>query len=322
MEWYIRSCGVGPEHGYGWVRVDQGGQKRLEPAVLKTLKMYDLVEHEVFSVGLERSDEKLVLLVTGLKVEQSRDYQRRRVSNSMVCTGVSTDEPTLRAIAAHALRGGLDVLVDQAIQSDFDPKGVGFLVAPDLVAHLREQKAAGSAEPRVLDSRIGKNEEHLRRDLAEELDACQLPRRNGPLVVVTRNTDGGRMRLARVWRGVSRLVFVRSGEAGSEWHDSVEIALNFQGKDLSHIDWSGADLRYADLSETNLSYANLSKADLRHANLSKANLSHANLKGADLRSTNFWRAFYFATEFQGAVGNKATTWPFLMTPIGIVEREM
>ncbi|NJN65710.1 MAG: pentapeptide repeat-containing protein [Chloroflexaceae bacterium] len=239
----------------------------------------------------------------------------------MVGAGVSADEPTLRAIAAHALRGGLDVLVDQAIRSDHDPHGVGFLVSPDLVAHLREQKAAGSAELRVADHRIGANEERLRKDLAAELDGCQLPRRNGPLVVVTRNTDGGRLRLAKVWRGLSRLVLVRDGEAGNEWHDAVEIALNFQGKDLSHACFSGADLRYADLSETNLSYADLSQADLRHANLSKANLSHANLKGADLRSTNFWRAFYFATEFQGAVGNKATTWPFLMTPIGVVERE-
>lgn len=316
MECYIRSCGKGSEHGYCWVNLTIEGQNRVEPTMLAGLKISDLIEHEAFSVGLERRRNVLVLLITGIRASGS-DYQRRRITHSLALRAPPDQETTLRAVAAKALRGELEQMFETGIRFRNRPDGVGFVVRSNLLS-LVLLHAAGGADPSPQEGRIGKDTPTLRASLAQELDTHTLPTREGPLVLVTRNTDPGRLRLANLWRALSRLFDAHKNDADCEWQEMYRVPLNLQGKDLRHSNLQDIDLRYANLSRSDLRYADLSRSDLRHADLSQTNLAHANLSGADLRYTNFWRAFYFFTEFRGAIGNNETRWPFFFFPIGAI----
>lgn len=316
VECYVRSCGGGPEHGYCWIHFAPEQQYRIESTILTTLQCYDLIEHEAFSLGIERGGDQLALIITGLKASRG-DYQHRSITHSLAFRAPARQESTIRAIAAAALRGELEQMVDYAIQRDTQPGGVGFVVHPALLDAM-PSRAAGQAEPFPQEGRIGKNTTRLRLGLAHELNTHSLPSRSGPLVVVTRNTDPGRLRMANVWRGLSRLFDTERDDDECEWQEMYRVPLNLQGKDLRYADLQGLDLRYANFSRSDLRYANLSRSDLRHANLSQTNLAHANLSGADLRDTKFWPAWHFFAKFRGAIGNRETRWPLLIPPFGAV----
>lgn len=324
-EYYIYSCGSGPVCDTCWVRTTPEGQERSDPAILAGLKIREFGGDTVHSIGLERSGDRLVLLVTGLVPTEGNDIQQKRHS-SLACAGASADEAVLRGIAAAALRGSLNNLVDQAILPDPDTNGTGFRVARSLVEQLSGLRAPDSLPLLIADAFIGRNSGTLRVNLARVLDTHVLPATEGPLVVVTEGVEPGVLERAGVWRSLTDRYAMDDDTSPSVWQPLPGRRLDLsrrdlRGVDLKHISLRGADLTYADMTakdlegtdlrEADLRYANLSEATLRRANLSGADLRHANLYGADLRSADMAGANLWWARLNGAVYNPETRWSFI-----------
>jgi outer membrane murein-binding lipoprotein Lpp len=219
---YVQSCGVAQEHGYCWV--DENQKIEEEPDLVKKAK--DLIESEAPSVVLARNGDKLLLLVTGLKSSERRDYRGRTIRNSVAWVGQDTDEPTLRSIAARALLGSLEKEIDGAVKSGGEK---GFEVSFEKIKTLTEA-TTNPAKSELLDSdkekqKIGRTSDKLKRELASDLEKYRLPRQEPehksdnqqfvPLVVVTGIQDEETLQKAGVWRGLSSLV-----DSNSEnWED-------------------------------------------------------------------------------------------------------
>jgi len=173
-------------------------------------KIYDLIQLNAFSVVLARYDNKLLLLINGLEANKQRiDFQRRAVRNSVVCISSDSDddEAVLRGLAAEVLkdRPEMAALVDKYVTFDSKEEEVGFKVDPALIEALGQFRAEKSK--RVLSKGVTgqKDSEQLWRDLANQLKSDQLPKQEGPLVVVTKFKDAQKLRKAGVWRGASEL---------------------------------------------------------------------------------------------------------------------
>jgi hypothetical protein len=203
MEIYVQSCGIGQEHDYCWLNESQKIVE--EPGLVKQVK--NLIQSEAPSIVLARNSDKLLLLVTGLKSSERRDYRGRTIRNSVGWIAQDTDENecTLRAIAARALRGSLGEDIDHAVDSRGE---TGFEVSFNKIQQLA---ATATAEKQQLPLEREKQEikqasKEDKEKLAEELEQYCLPKQKVPLVVVTGIQDKETLEKARVWRGMSKLI--------------------------------------------------------------------------------------------------------------------
>lgn len=224
MEFYVQSRGVAQEHDYCWL--DENHNIIEAHPLVKKAK--DLIESEAPSVVLARNSGELLLLVTGLKSSERKDYRGRTIRNSVAWIAQDTDENecTLRAIAARALLGSLETEIDGAVKSGGEK---GFEVSFEKIKTLTKAKT-NPAKSELLDSdkekqKIGRTSDKLKRELASDLEKYRLPRQEPehksdnqqfvPLVVVTGIQDEETLQRAGVWRGLSSLV-----DSNSEnWED-------------------------------------------------------------------------------------------------------
>lgn len=196
MRVYVMSAGASPEHDYRWTKDGQSA----EPSPLSRYPDLEaVVDQQAPSVAIARSDGRLVLFITGLQTG-STDYQNRPIRNSLFIVG--GDEPLLRDLAATALEGGLAGKVEEHIGLGGP---LGF--SPDM--QWFEELSARSVQDE--DAPKSKNQvaattEELRGDLARQLREYRLPRRDGILVLSTRNVSTETMAREEVWRGLSNLV--------------------------------------------------------------------------------------------------------------------
>ncbi|KYC36115.1 hypothetical protein WA1_40975 [Scytonema hofmannii PCC 7110] len=199
MKIYVQSRGFSQDYDYCWLPE--------VPPILRQYRINDLIQSESPSVVLGRYDNKLLLLVTGLEASERTDFQGRKIRNSVAWVGEDSEanEQKLRAIAAYALRGLLDTDLDKAVKFGGDS---GFEVCFDTISHFKvDEVKLFNAK---LESKIGKNSEYLRNDIAYELEERCLPKGNSfnniPLVVVTGIKSVNALKQANVWRGLSNLV--------------------------------------------------------------------------------------------------------------------
>jgi len=210
FEFYIQSRGRGQEHDYGWVKVTPKGQTPLEPSMLREKNIYELIQPNAFSVVLARYNNQLLLLINGLDANKERvDYQRRAVRHSVVCISSDSDddEVVLRGLAAKALkdRPQMAKLVDRHLAFDSKEEEVGFKVDLALIEALRQFPVSKSESILSKDVTGQEDSEQLWPQLAADLETHQLPKQEGPLVVVTKFKDAQTLREAGVLRGVSEL---------------------------------------------------------------------------------------------------------------------
>ena len=169
-----------------WVK---DGQKSSAPKILKRFE--SSIKTETFGLVLGRYRNQLLLLITGLEAKKNNGDLQPVVHNDIAIVLQSSDEAdkVLRGIAARALRdkGAFEDLVAEKVVSNREP-GVGFTVNKSLYSQLKDLSTA-SWEPDT--------PEH-REDVAKKLDSSQLPKENGPLVVIT----GGSSQPEGVWLGL------------------------------------------------------------------------------------------------------------------------
>lgn len=208
MEIYVQSRGVAQEHGYCWF--DENKNIVEAPDLVKEAK--ELIESEAFSVVLARKNKELLLLVTGLKSSERKDYRGRTIRNSVAWIAQDNDEHecTLRAIAAHALRDSLKKDIDGAVESGGEK---GFKVSFEKIQKLTADATADAKAETLELPKPRKNKEikyaskENKDKLADELAKYRLPQHESfPLVVVTGIQDKETLEKARVWRGMSNLV--------------------------------------------------------------------------------------------------------------------
>jgi len=208
MEIYVQSRGVSEKNGYCWLQIVENSQQRVdEPLPIKKFK--DLLQTEALSILLARENNQLLLLVTGIKASTRTDFMGRTIRNSVAWIGKESDECILRAIAIRALESfrGEDSLkeeIDAAVKPDVED---GFQVNFDA---LKAQELAkiveveNNAPDKNIEIGLSNNEENEKK-LLQDLKGCQLPDKQGPLVVFTGIKSQSALKEAGVWRGYSSL---------------------------------------------------------------------------------------------------------------------
>ncbi|MCC5631918.1 hypothetical protein LC613_29960 [Nostoc sphaeroides CHAB 2801] len=234
MEIYVQSAGVSQEHDYSWQKITDNGQTPTnEPSQIRGFKY--LLENESPSLLLARDAGKLILLVTGMKASQRKDYRGRTIRNTVawICQDTEENEQKLRGIAVISLRAELDNKIDNAINNGGE---YGFEVSFNEMRNLKVLTTKNSAPSKVfmLAENSNKNREELANILVEE----SLPKtENGTeaLVVVTGIKAENTLKEARVWRGLSTLVqnkgFVRYTPPNI-YKKSPETAQTNQGNNI------------------------------------------------------------------------------------------
>jgi hypothetical protein len=199
MKIYVQSRGYSQDYDYCWLPE--------APLILKKNGVNNIIQSESSSVVLARYDGELVLLVTGLEASERIDFRSRKIRNSVAWVVADTEdnERKLRGIAAYALRDLLKDDIDKAVQFGGE---YGFEVAFDAIRQLHIEEARDFDVKS--ESKLGKNSEFLKNDLAYELEERSLPKGNGfsntPLIVVTGIKSESALMQAGVWRGLSNLV--------------------------------------------------------------------------------------------------------------------
>lgn len=208
MEIYVQSRGVSEKNGYCWLQIAENSQQRVdEPLPIKKFK--DLLQTEAPSILLARENNQLLLLVTGIKASTRTDFMGRIIRNSVAWVGQKDDEDILRAIAIRALQSfrGEDSLkeeIDAAVKPDAEE---GFQVNFDA---LKAQELAKIVEvenndpDKTIEIGLSNSEENVTK-LVKDLKECQLPDKQGPLVVFTGIKSQSALKEAGVWRGYSSL---------------------------------------------------------------------------------------------------------------------
>ncbi|MEC4813279.1 MAG: hypothetical protein SAK29_08425 [Scytonema sp. PMC 1069.18] len=207
MKIYVQSRGQSQDQDYCWIHITDKGQQKESPNLPK--EVINLIESDDFSVVIARFSGQLLLLITGLKSGRA-DFQRRVIRNSIAWLGQDSDEPQFRGLAANALRGFLARDIDTIVKFSTIEKE-GFQASWKEIQQLTGKNKVENLPP---DSKrkIGKNSEFLRKQLAEELEKCQLPQQEGPLVVVTGIKARETLEKASVWRGLSNSVGTENWE--------------------------------------------------------------------------------------------------------------
>ena len=120
MDVYVQSAGREPEHDYCWLSVCKKGRffRKYPPHICEINR---LIQSEASSVLLNRYDEDLVLVVTGLRAKERKDYCGRTVRNSVLWAGSVNEEKAFRHLAAKILldlkdgKGEIIDIIDNAI---------------------------------------------------------------------------------------------------------------------------------------------------------------------------------------------------------------
>ncbi len=214
MKIYLQSCGFTQDDDYSWLKITETGQSPEIPVILRKtipttngnqILITDLIQSESPSILIARIEHELLLLVTGLKAKERRDFRGREVRNSLALITDNSDESVIRVLAASALRELLKDEIDDLIRFGGE---WGFEVSSQAINQLiekyrQEYPGVGLANQ---DYRVGKNSQNTREYLAFELEDKQLPHINGVLVVVTGIKTEENLQNAQVWRGLSNLV--------------------------------------------------------------------------------------------------------------------
>lgn len=222
MQIYVNSRGESQDEDYCWLKITQDRQpseipfflaKPIQTEAGDQVRISDLIQSEAPSVVLARKNGNLILLVTGLDSSERRDFVGRKIRNSVAWLGGNSDEPYLRGLAAKALRekDWLKDKVDKAVTFGGE---YGFQVAFEEISELSEGKVGNNfvdSQDKVGKNsqtlrKVGKNSQVLREKLALELEQYELPKEDGPLVVVTGIQEESALKNAGVWRGLSSLV--------------------------------------------------------------------------------------------------------------------
>lgn len=103
MDTYIKSRGISQDHC--WLNIDFHEKEhhiRQEPPIPE--KFTDLIDTDTYSLVLGRSDNKLILLVTGLKTSKHTDNRTRPIRNSVAWVGATNeDEQFIQYLTVQAL---------------------------------------------------------------------------------------------------------------------------------------------------------------------------------------------------------------------------
>lgn len=201
MKIYTQSRGRSPDFEYCWL-----------PETPPHLNMVSgLIQSESPSIVITRFNRELMLLVTGMESSDRIDFRDRPVRNSVawVCDENYDNERHLRAIAIQALRGLLGSEIDKAIrfggQNGFEFSQADIEKISQAI--LREEELESQPlESSELTSKVGKNLEALKDDLAFRLQRYSLPKKYDILVVVTGNKARDTFVQAGAWRALSNLI--------------------------------------------------------------------------------------------------------------------
>jgi len=203
MNIYVKSRGV--SKGYSWS--DQNQQEIANPPMLK--EGIKIVDSDNFSLVLYRLEGRLFLLITVLETKNRTDNRTRRIRNSVLWVGDSSDEATLRSLSIQALNGELATKVDRAIVSENNDQG--FKV--DFEQLKTENIGLQSVENSPADfNKIG-NLSACKDDLIGDLKKYSLPKHAGMLVVVSSTVSQSNLEQNQVWRGLSDAI------SDDEWID-------------------------------------------------------------------------------------------------------
>jgi len=214
MTIYVHSRGKSQEHDYNWL--EEASQISVIPEVLKSIKPEELINSQKPSMILARSGGQLILLVTALTTRDGRtDFMRRQIRNviAWVETDTSASERVLCKIAAQALNGELDRLVDSAVTNNAESQygfTADFTQLKAIENTLNNQGDDQDTDRQKYnpdtDLKVGKNSEPLRSDLAEQLAEYGLPKPTDGtqlLVVATTLKSFDGLTSKNVWRGLS-----------------------------------------------------------------------------------------------------------------------
>lgn len=201
MEIYVQSRSQ--QRDYYWLaKKENQPEEEILPPMIKTANQ--LIDEQVFSVVLLRSqDKKLLLLVTALKTKR-QDSKGRNIRNSIAWIGENKDEPILRKIAVMALHNQLENKIDDVVNSTNNSSGFqvkwNAIQSLTLASGVEGELSLTAVEAR---GKIARISDRLKQDLAETLTKHNLPEREGALVVVTSRKAKETLESAKVWRGLS-----------------------------------------------------------------------------------------------------------------------
>lgn len=201
MDIFVQSRGYSPDFEYCW-----------QPGIPPQLSsISSLIQSESPSVVLARFHKKLMLLVTGLDSPEKKDFRDRPIRHSVawVCDENYDNDTQVRAIAIQALQGLLANQVDEYIQfggesgfeasiSEIERLGRTFLDKGKI-----ESSPLPSSE---LPSKIGRNSQQLRDDLAYKLQRYNLPKIYELIVVATGVKSEEALEQVGAWRSLSSLI--------------------------------------------------------------------------------------------------------------------
>lgn len=249
MELYVQSRGYDQDKDYRWLKILQDGSRELQLPPLSK-KAITLIQSDSPSVVLERlQEDRLLLLITGIEPEGRGDFLDRqiRIDVAWVRDNTEENELALRRVAARALREkdwndlskevsqAVTLLKDQQLRNvaseDMKENEYGFRVSfSDMLrlASVKPEELSSSQEPDRT-KKIGKNVLKLREELAEELQRCDLPKEQDPLVVVTGFKKRETLEQAGVWRSLSKLVDTEDWEKITRKSDSVWEIVELKG---------------------------------------------------------------------------------------------
>lgn len=194
MKVAVRSSGVGRDFDYSWK-----GDKLPEFDSIK-----HLIESESPSVVIKSQQEKLLLVVTGVKSNRT-DFSGRVIRNSVVwlVTKNPESEKGLRRLASRALKGEMNSELDQLIVSsenqDFEFDEVALKELASTTGNIDDQKL----DKLGMSNQVAKAERNNKIELAKEIEKYRLPNRDGVLVVVTGVKSENTLKESGVWRGLS-----------------------------------------------------------------------------------------------------------------------
>jgi len=122
MDVYVQSAGRDPEYDYYWLSVCKKGRffRKCPPHIGEINR---LIQSESCSVLLNRYDEDLILVVTGLRSKERKDYCGRTVRNSVLWAGSINEEKAFRHFAAKIL---LDLKYGKVEIIDIIDKSIDF----------------------------------------------------------------------------------------------------------------------------------------------------------------------------------------------------
>lgn len=210
MKIYLQSGGVEQDHDYNWV--DEAKKSVKSPDIFN--KFDNLLQATKPSLLFTKSQNQLLLSVTDIESLDRKDYQNRKIRVSVAW--VSEYNPDnldyFRYLAIRILKSfiGQDDFtqkISDAVESGGEN---GFTVKSFDIFKPSQGNSNSLAikQNSVLPQKLSKieddNFQKLIQDLITDLESCDLPKEDGPLVVVTGIQDKAVFDNARVWRGIAK----------------------------------------------------------------------------------------------------------------------